>query len=129
LGRGLLELLQRYEPEADSHIISCYNFTTSDWRHFRPWLSSILLDARRHLTAFQLDHAPFAVSLLANIAAYWTIERFGRRYLCVYGVLMMGTISLIIGGLNVHVSDARLIATVVLILCWAAIYQLTIGAM
>lgn len=70
----------------------------------------------------------FTISPVANTTAYWTIERFGKRFLCVYGLLIMETIDVIIGGLNVAPTATKLTATVALILVWAALYQLTIAS-
>ncbi|PGG96186.1 hypothetical protein AJ80_09867 [Polytolypa hystricis UAMH7299] len=71
----------------------------------------------------------FTVNLVSNLASFWTVERVGRRLFVVYGLLFLGTVNIIVGAINVHPTYARYIVTIVLTYCWAAVYQLTIGAL
>lgn len=71
----------------------------------------------------------FTVNLLANIASFWTVEQFGRRNIIVGGLGLLTIVNLSIGGLNVSPTIPKLYATIALIYIWAALYQMSIGAL
>lgn len=71
----------------------------------------------------------FTVNLLANLASFWTVEQFGRRNIIVYGLGLMALVNICIGGLNVGPNTPKLYATIALTYVWAALYQMSIGAL
>jgi hypothetical protein len=76
---------------------------------------------------FSWNMGVFAVSIVANILGYYSIERFGRRWFLVCGLTGMSLCNFIIGLLNITVLPEKLNATIAFIFVFAFLFQITIG--
>ncbi|OGM49208.1 hypothetical protein ABOM_004035 [Aspergillus bombycis] len=78
--------------------------------------------------ALAVAQGAYAIQLFGNMCSWPLIERIGRRSMLVYGSTIMTVGLLVIGCVNIRITDASLKATVALMCLWGWLYQGSLGA-
>ncbi|KAF4982704.1 hypothetical protein FZEAL_1731 [Fusarium zealandicum] len=78
--------------------------------------------------SFRLQIVQQAISMIGNVMSWYLVDRFGRRNLTFYGLLVLTVILFLTGGLAVAGTPPAIKGTVAMIMLYCWWYNVTIGA-